>query len=229
MLKVVVPSRGRPENIERLACGIRDTTNSRVTSLTVVVDHDDPALQRYITLAGHHQWWDLVVQVGNQKLGPILNAHAVPLAHTCTHLAFMGDDHLPRSPLWDEILINALHGRPGVAYGNDLFQGPNLPTAVVISSDLIRTLGYMQPRQLVHLYFDDFWKLLGESVGNLAYRGDVVIEHLHPIAGKAEWSAQYAWTTSAQQLGEDGQRYRQYLQDEWPGELARLKKELGIG
>lgn len=228
-LQVIVPSRGRPENIARLASAFADTANRQHTGLTVVVDHDDPRLLAYCQVAEQHQWWDLVVQDQHTKIGPIVNAYAVAAAGAHEFVAFMGDDHLPRSPLWDEQLTASLGGRPGVAYGNDLLQGPNLPTAVVISADIVRTLGYFQPRRLLHLYFDDFWKLLGQQVGNLVYRGDVVIEHLHPIAGKAAWSPEYAWTTSAQLMTEDGQRYQEYLNTEWPHELARLKEALDIG
>lgn len=230
-LHVIVPSRGRPENIARLVQAFRDTANWRFTALTVVVDHDDPQLPRYRELVSrsHGSWWDLVVQDRHRKLGPVLNAAAARLAGGYPYIGFMGDDHLPRSPLWDEQLVWELKGKPGVAYGNDLFQSSNLPTAVVMSSDLVRVLGYMQPPQLVHLYFDDFWKALGDGVGNLRYRGDVVIEHLHPIAGKAAWTPEYAWTTSAELLGEDGVRYMRYMADEWPAELARLREGLGLG
>lgn len=230
-LSVIVPSRGRPQNIARLLGAWRDTTNPRFTQLTVVVDHDDPEVPAYQALKDGSQgnWWDLEVQDKYCKLGPVLNAYAAEHARHYAYVGFMGDDHLPRYPLWDEQLCWVLEGEPGVAYGNDLFQSEWLPTAVVISSNLIKSLGYFQPPQLVHLYFDDFWKLLGQSVGNLKYRGDVVIEHLHPVAGKTAWDSQYAWTTSGQLLGEDGERYQQYLRDHWPAALARLKEELGLG
>lgn len=227
-LNVIVPSRSRPDSIARLAHAVSQTCNPRFTDLTVVVDHDDPKLPDYYDAAGRDQWWDLVVQDQDVKLGPVLNRAAVKAAEDYPYVAFMGDDHLPRSPLWDEQLVQSLIGKPGVAYGNDLFQGPNLPTAVVMSSDVVRVLGYMSPPALVHLYLDDFWKMLGESVGNLVYRGDVVIEHLHPVAGKAQWTPEYQWTTSQELMSADGERYRQYLSAEWPRELARLKKELGL-
>jgi hypothetical protein len=67
-------------------------------------------------------------------------------------------------------------------YGNDLLQGANLPTAVFMTSDIIRALGWMVPPSLQHLYVDDSWRDLGRSAACLQYLPDVVIEHVHPFA-----------------------------------------------
>jgi hypothetical protein len=191
-----------------------------------LVDHDDPAREEYAALA---LGWPLeVVAPGLRRIGPILNHYAPKEALFSTHTGFMGDDHLPRTPGWDEKLIAALDGKPGVAYGNDLIKGAELPTAVVMSSDIILALGYLVPAALEHLYLDDFWKKLGEGVGNLAYQDDVIIEHMHPTVGQAAWDETYASANNGAQYALDGRRYAQYVADEWPGELARLRKALGL-
>jgi hypothetical protein len=139
----------------------------------------------------------------------------------------MGDDHLPRSPGWDEQLVDALGGRPGVAYGNDLVKGETIPTAAVISADIVMALGYLVPPRLEHLYFDDFWKALGQAVGNLAYLPGVTIEHLHPIAGTADWDDGYRRANDPGQFARDKAAYDEFLNEQWPGDLARLRRELG--
>ena len=117
--------------------------------------------------------------------------------------------------------------RSGVAYGNDLWQGENLPTMAVLSSELVRGLGFFAPPALEHLYLDDFWRMLGHSVGNLAYRSDVIIEHLHPMAGKASYDPGYQEVNSDSQKLRDGEEFARYRNLQWATDLRRLKEYLG--
>jgi hypothetical protein len=234
-LALVVPTKGRPANAARLIEAVNQTTSGYFEELVLAVDHDDPMLPVYrhtVPPETSNETWDWVkvaeVSVTPQRMGPVLNHVAADLAREHTHIAFMGDDHLPVTHGWDAELVDALGGKPGVAYGNDLVQGEKLPTAVVISSDIIRSLGYFCPPGQMHLYLDDFWKMLGQSVGNLAYRDDVVIEHLHPTAGKAPWDDGYASANSADQYNADHTAYTRFVMSRWPADLAKLKEDLGL-
>jgi hypothetical protein len=233
-LAVMVPTRGRPENAARLAEAVYATAGQQLTAVYFLCDPGEPRWADYHALlsgivhvdAPPWVYWEVVAAVP-QRIGPILNKTGPELAERYEHVAFMGDDHLPRTPRWDEELVRALGGKPGVAYGNDLLQGENLPTMAVLSSDLVRGLGFFVPRTLEHLYLDDFWRLLGQSVGNLAYRGDVVIEHLHPLAGKAADDPVYQAANSAGQKQRDGEEFARYQVLQWEADLHRLKEYLG--
>lgn len=227
-LAVMVPTRGRPENAVRLAAAIRELSGLEMSALYFLVDPDEPRADDYRGQLGSESWAFLErVAASPQRIGPILNRVAPELAERYTHLAFMGDDHLPRTALWDEELVKALDGRPGVAYGNDLWQGENLPTMAVVSAELVHGLGFFVPPALQHLYLDDFWKMLGLSVGNLAYRDDVVIEHLHPMAGKAADDPTYQAANSVDQKHRDGTEFARYRNLQWETDLRRLKGYLG--
>jgi hypothetical protein len=225
-LRIIVPSRGRPGNAERLVRTIQETRCTKeVSSLLVIVDADDTFLPGYMQASeGWPEWATLRVNHKLKNLNPILNAYAVEEAQNHSHIAFLGDDHVPRTEGWDHWLIKILNGKPGVSYGNDLFQGPNLPTAVVMSADLIRVLGYMSPPPLHHLYMDNFWKMLGEFVDNLQYIPDVVIEHIHPMAGKAEWTPEYQRTCGQQLLTDDRTRFEYFLATRWKDDTKRLRE-----
>lgn len=225
----MVPTRGRPQNAVRLARAVREMSGREVSCLYFLTDPGEPLWEEYSARLRAEAPWAVLARVAAspQRIGPVLNQAAPLLAGAHTHVAFMGDDHLPRTPNWDGELVGALGGRPGVAYGNDLLQGENLPTMAVLSSDLIRGLGFFCPPGLEHLYLDDFWKLLGLEAGNLAYRGDVVVEHLHPAAGKAPDDPVYQDANSVAQRQRDCREYARYLADEWAGDLARLKGYLG--
>jgi hypothetical protein len=229
-LCMIVPSKGRPGNASRLLHAVNETAGDELEKLVFAIDRGEEKAAEYRAAipenSDDHAWdWVGVVEVEAtpQRFGPVLNALAAVYATRCDYIGVLSDDHLPRTQFWDDKLIAALDGRPGVAYGNDLNQGEKLPTACVISSDIICSLGYMCPPALEHLYTDDFWKMLGQAVGNLAYCPDVVIEHLHPTVGKAEYDQYYQANNDVGQYSRDEAAYLQFLAQEWPACQARLR------
>ena len=221
---MIVASRGRPaaasEAIE--ACADMMTAATR---LVLLCDADDPERPGYEALALPRHAALCVHDGPERRLGPVLSAAAVALAPHCDFVGFMGDDSRPRTSGWDEELTGALTA-PGVAYGDDLYAGERLPTAPVITARVITALGYMCPPGIAHLYLDDFWYRLGEDLGNRCYLPDVVIEHLHPVAGKAAWDDGYRERNSAEQYSADQSAFAQFLASRWPADLARLKESL---
>lgn len=220
----LVPTRGRPDNALRLVKAWHTTTTGD-TRLQLCLDDDDPELARYEELLrtpdldGHRFGYVVGPRL---RLGPTLNHYATYAMDTYDAIGFMGDDHLPRTPGWDRELADSL--RPfGVAYGNDLIQGPALPTAVLLDARLVRAMGFMCPPGLVHMYLDNFWRHLGVAMGTLAYRPDVVIEHLHPIAGKSEWDDRYREVNDGGVYAADEAAYAEFMEgDAWTKTLASL-------
>lgn len=198
-LIVIVPSRGRPGNIPRLIEAWKQTVRGN-TLLLMITDPDDPELSGYSDLqigANGNTFGHIIFDSGESRLrlGGILNyigyAYATESPTRC--VGFMGDDHLPRTEGWDTAVTAALTALgSGIVYGDDLLQGEKLPTAAFMTADIIRTLGWMAPPGLVHLYIDDAWRELGQAMGRLKYLPDVVIEHMHPAAHKAPWDHRYA-------------------------------------
>jgi hypothetical protein len=227
-LAVLVPTKGRPENAARLARAARETAGRELEALYFLCDPGESCWDSYSAQLGGVASWVFLERVvaRPQRIGPILNKVAPVLADRYAHVGFMGDDHLPRTALWDEELVGSLDGRPGVAYGNDLWQGKNLPTMAVISADLVRGLGFFVPPVLEHLFLDDFWRMLGQAVGNLAYRDDVVIEHLHPLAGKAAYDSTYQGGDSGDQKQRDGEQFALYCRQQWETDLRRVRDYL---
>jgi hypothetical protein len=207
----LVPTRGRPSNAMRLAQAWRETA-SPSTRLTFLLDDDDPELNNYLARFTHPSTdRDLFgYQVGpRRRLGGTLNHYAPIMAKHCDAIGFMGDDHLPRTPGWDTTLGRIVAAAPGaIVYGNDLIQGMNLPTAVLMDSRVVAALGFMVPPGLVHMFMDNFWRDLGRELGRLVYRPDVVIEHLHPIAGKVEWDDRYLEVNDGVVMAADEAAYR---------------------
>jgi glycosyltransferase involved in cell wall biosynthesis len=107
-------------------------------------------------------------------------------------IGFVGDDHRFRTKGWDSAFVENIPKPIGFIYGDDLLQGERLPTAIVMTSKVVETLGHMILPELKHLYIDDYWKYLGQMSNTLAYFPQVVIEHMHYSNSKSPMDEQYA-------------------------------------
>ena len=210
---VVVPSRGRPENAERLAQAFKDT--GAEADLYIVIDNDDPKWNEY---AKSENYKKLPADNKTGGCAKSLNTGAVLLLDITKYplydyFVFMGDDHLPRTPGWDKAFIQALGTNTGIVYGDDLLQGANLPTAYGMSRDLVNELRGMTFPGCVHLFFDNFVKQLGLDLEYLKYLPDVIIEHMHPVAGKAEMDEGYERVNQPKWYEKDLLTLQKYLSD----------------
>ena len=218
---VVVPSRGRPENAERLAQAFKDTNTE--ADLYIVIDNDDPKWNEY---AKSENYKKLPADNKTGGCAKSLNTGAVYLLDITKfplydYFVFMGDDHIPRTENWDKAFIQALGHNTGIVYGDDLLQGANLPTAFGMSRDLVNELRGMTFPGCVHLFFDNFVKQLGLDLEYLKYLPDVIIEHLHPVAGKAEMDEGYARVNQPKWYENDLLTLQKYLASVEYAELVR--------
>jgi hypothetical protein len=218
---VVVPSRGRPENAERLAQAFKDT--GAEADLYIVIDNDDPKWNEY---AKSENYKKLPADNKTGGCAKSLNTGAVLLLDITKYplydyFVFMGDDHLPRTPGWDKAFIQALGTNTGIVYGDDLLQGANLPTAYGMTRDLVNELRGMTFPGCVHLFFDNFVKQLGLDLEYLKYLPDVIIEHMHPVAGKAEMDEGYERVNQPKWYEKDLLTLQRYLSDMEYAELVR--------
>jgi len=225
---VIVPSRGRPHNVDKLIESMMATRTGN-SSLLVVVDSDDTSLRRYEEL-DWPKWARLVIQ-SPRRIGPTLNDFAVAAPSFNDQvdiIGFMGDDHRPRTVGWDSIIEQAMKNQDGTGfvYGNDLLQGSMLPTAIFISSNIVQSLGYMCPPGMQHMYLDNVWKLWGERIHRLTYLNDVIIEHMHPVARKAEWDDGYAIVNSGEMYQSDERRMNEYILEQLEEDVKKMKELL---
>lgn len=209
-----------------------------ITQLVFVVDTDDPALPEYMQALysvkpypDDFDWqrWGtnggpktpMMPQIMEHEAGGgmngALNASAWNVNDPFTRwprpfaVASFGDDHRPRTAGWDTRFMEVLHElRTGIVYGDDKLQGAALPTAVAMTSDIVRALGHMAPGSMRHLYIDNYWKELGEAAGCIRYLPDVVIEHMHPGAGKAPMDEHYARVNSRESYEHDHAAFEAY-------------------
>jgi hypothetical protein len=211
---LIVPTRGRPT--KSLEFYDEFKKNSTITDLVFGLDDDDVEYPRI----------DGVMYEVNPRamMNGTLNLIATKYADQYEYIAFMGDDHRPRTPGWDAELVNSIKDiKHGIAYGNDLLQGRSLPTAVLLKSSIVKTLGFMAPPAMKHLYLDNFWKDMGIELRSLFYRDDVIIEHLHPAAGKADNDSGYLEVNSSAIFEHDRLAYGNYMSTQMSNDIEILK------
>lgn len=203
MVIVLAPSRGRPERAREMTESFLDTKELEDTQLVIAIDELDPTRRDYAKL-GHMKSVRVITLWGDETgcLTKATNTAAKRYWSSDLILGHVGDDHLFRTQGWDGI-IEATLPEPGIAYGDDLLQGEELPTAVFMSSVIPRTLGWLALPGTRHLYIDDTWKWLGSELDVLHYRPDVIIEHMHPAAGKAPSDAGYERVNSDEAVQHD--------------------------
>jgi hypothetical protein len=208
-LAIITPTRGRPERFAELVEAVEKTAGGDVLIVSCV-DEDDPTRAEYDRLTpptpGQLRYYgprrSLSMWTNQVALNmPVLQGPDAP-----RYLASLGDDHRPRTHGWDRILIDAIEGLPGgfgFAYGNDLLQGEQMPTAWVVSADVVRALNWMMLPSCEHMYVDNAILALGQAADRIVYCPEVIVEHVHPVAGKAAWDASYRASNAPARYGAD--------------------------
>lgn len=233
-LLVIVPSRGRPGQAAELYEAVTATSRAR-TDMFLAWDDDDPAGHAYRAMT--HRGWRTSA-AGECRLWPATGprrtlagwTNTIAAAESGRYRAFasLGDDHRPRTPGWDAQLLAALDemGGTGIAYGDDLLQGKRLPTAPVISGDIVAALGWMCQPSLRHWFVDNVWGVLGQGAGCLRYLPDVVIEHLHYLRTGAVPDHTYLEAEAG--AGADRDAFQQWLVTSAAADVAAVRGLLKV-
>lgn len=226
---MLVPTRGRPMNARRLIHACADTLTTHTTHITFLIDEDDPEKDEYFRVFTSREFdqyvWFGFIEGPRRGLVGSLNENVLTMTKTYDAVGFMGDDHLPRTGGWDTRFIGELeYMKMGVVYGNDLLQRAALPTAVAMTSNIPQTLGFMVPPTIRHLYADNFWLEIGRGLTGVGikYLEDVVIEHMHPIAEKAEWDEGYKRVNDGGLSLSDHKAFVAYMNVNYASDISKL-------
>src|SRR6266704_266330 len=171
--------RRRPLAVERVVRSYALTCRAH-TKIRFAFDQDDPKLEDSIAAAQGHSY----MTGPRDTLTGWTNKLAARHVGHAPALGSFGDDHMPVTDGWDEQLLGSLPAGGGYCYPNDQ-RRDDIPEAVVISSAIVKALGWMSPPFVTHWFQDNVWRDLGAGAGCLVYRADVIVRHLHPnVLGK---------------------------------------------
>lgn len=227
-LVVVVPTRSRPESLHRVVRAWSDTgAFDDGAEIQFLVDADDPRLSEYESEFGSLRTGQVSLDIMPTwlPLVPKLNSRVVPMAGL-GHFAigFAGDDHLPRTPGWVAEYVSELRSlRAGIVYPDDGYQRERLPTSWAMTTDVIRELGRMVPANVDHLYCDNAVMDLGRAADCITYLPHVLVEHMHPAAGKADVDRQYLAVNSPEQYALDRAIYVRWHKTQLPMDAGIIR------
>lgn len=219
-LLVMVPTRGRRAQCERLLESFRET--STCADLAFITDPDDQEMYAGV------DWGDAAVGVlePREYLTGKLNKTAEAMAGMYRVLMWAGDDHVFKTPGWDWIMLAALEdmGGSGWVYPDDK-RRQDVPEIWMCSSDVVKALGWFANPALSHYYIDNTIAELGKRSGLLRYCPEAVVEHLHyQVAPGTEHDATYRETENA--FGTtDLAAFGQWRTDIAPYEVALLRRQ----
>jgi hypothetical protein len=190
-LAVILPTRHRRAAVERFLAAFYATVELP-PDLIVVTDGDDPAYDG-LDWRGARQ-----VVLPNLPLVPKFNQVALEAAEDYRAVMFIGDDNVPVTPGWDRLLMETLDGMggTGVVAANERLRSEPWACHAIISSDIIKALGWFFEPAARHYNGDVIWMDLSRSAGCFGYREDVLIDHLHPAFGRGPSDALYESTVN---------------------------------
>lgn len=224
-LLVIVPSRGRPEQLRDMVDACLSLSEAD-TEIAVALDDDDPRRDEAMALISGPR---VMIRHGDRdNFTGWSNEIAEKHKGRYRAYASLSDDTVPRTRGWDRLLLEAISamGGTGIAYGDDLLQRENLPTAPVITCDIVEALGWMCEPSMTHFSIDNVWKDLGEGAGCLAYVPTVIIEHLHPCAGKAPVDQTHRDAGFNMPDHPDSAAYHAWRRDRMAADIATVKRLL---
>jgi glycosyltransferase involved in cell wall biosynthesis len=183
MISVLLPSRGRPENIHRLVRSIFDTSTTDI-EVIVRLDDDDPKLTEYLDSPPKNTTMftgkrDVLSKYWNECYE---RAKGNILMHA-------GDDIIFRTKDWDTMVIKEFEMYPDnivFVYGNDgSAHNGNFGTHGFIHRDWAETVGYFVPPYFSSDYNDTWLNDVAKMIGRHVHL-DFLTEHMHPDLNKAE-------------------------------------------
>jgi hypothetical protein len=212
----IVPSRNRNSKCLNFYESFKD--NTLTSRFCFALDDDDA--HNYDFIDDEKVFYEINPRMGMNKT---LNYVANKYVNEYDYICFMGDDFRCRTYAWDNILLAYISDiKYGIVYGNDLLQMEYLPTSVMMDSEIIKKLGYMSPLKMNHMYIDNYWKKLGETLGTLRYVPEVILEHMHFSNNKSELDDIYREVNSQEITEKDIYEYNRYLNEDFYNEIKKL-------
>lgn len=215
----MVPTRGRRAQCEHLLETF--TATATCADLLFITDPDDESY------AGM-DWGEAAVAelAPREYLSGKLNKTAMAMTDLYKVLMWTGDDVAFRTQAWDKILLAALEdlGGSGWVYPDDKRRN-DVPEHWMVSSDVVKALGWFANPKLDHFYLDNSIAELGKRSGLIRWCPQAVVEHLHySVAKGVEHDAVYQ-STEDKFGASDLQAFHEWRSSQAANEVSVLRRQ----
>lgn len=178
---ILLPCRGRPENIFRFLESYHKNTSEQ-TNICIGIDSDD--FENHSKL--FHEYGNKILVMERYNLSKKLNT-MWSKNFGYEYYSFLADDTIIHTKNWDlifmEYIETKLNGN-GIVFANDLRhpkteEGDDLPNHWTISSSLLNIMNFFALPVCNHMWIDNFTLQLGKKLNCIKYLKNVIIEHRH--------------------------------------------------
>lgn len=214
-----MPSRERPQNVERLGKAARETIGPD-GKLLFIFDEDDPFLDENLDRADAFGWQSEI----QPRLITVPKVNLAARRHLDEkYLMFLGDDHIPRTPSWDSHIIAAFGALGGTGFVYPWGLGrTDTPEVCAISTDIVRALGWFGYPGVQHFYVDNVWADLGNGAECMVFLQDVILEHMHWTFGKGP--RDHINELAIGCTGSDERAYNEWRNTQMAADIATVRK-----
>lgn len=202
MISLVVPSRNRPANLDRLYQSWINTGS--LGEFIAVLDDDDEN--------EYGLWWARIIHRPRANAIQKINMGAEVAKGDI--IGFCGDDCIIKTYRWERILESEMKAELSMVWVDDGHNKHNVPNHVFMTRKLYETLGWFAYPEIVHCYTDHVWRKIGNHIAKKPNgffgKSKVVFYHDHPDYNGGERDEIYRQAYNAEQAAIDKQKYLTY-------------------
>lgn len=182
MISILCPTRGRPDNMRRMAESARETAVGEVEILFYVDDDDRRSRRTAERLGAGVVTGERIVL--SQMWNVLAEKASGDIVMQC------GDDIVFRTPGWDvrvEETFGRYPDRIVFVYAEDLYPTTWHGTHGFVHRRWIDAVGYFLPPHFSCDWSDVWLNQVASALGRIVYLPDVITEHMHVTLGKAAY------------------------------------------
>jgi hypothetical protein len=199
---VVIPTKGRPAQLERLVNSLWKTAAEPVDILLVLSEgeqelYNETVSQLWAYTPSLHINFDSMFVASDATYPDKLNATVDFIREGGHRYVFVpNDDHEAITVGWDRAYKDLIGDEPfGLAYGPDgVWEDGQVPSAPFLTATFVTTLGFLALPGLQHILVDNVWMDLAKALSVCHFTRDVRIQHHHLDNGEAEVDDTYRET-----------------------------------
>lgn len=219
-ISILLPSRGRPAEFERMYNSVMETVDDQSgVEFVLYLDHDDPK-------AGLYGRWPNVKHILGDRilLSEMWNVcyRNVENPELVMHA---GDDLIFKTKGWDTIVRGAFDTSEDkilFVHGDDLHWDTRFGTHGILHKNWIDVVGYFVPPYFSSDFNDTWLNDVANGLGRRIYL-PFVTEHMHPLFGKAEYDQTHKDRLERHQRDNVGPLYSS-KQSERERDIAKLRE-----
>ena len=191
MISLLVPTRGRPDNMQRFVETLYETASALPEVLFYIDDDDGSSIEKARLIEG-------IIPSVQHVIGPRITMsqcwNEVAKVSVGTILGVMGDDIVFRTDNWDDRIEQAFSGYPDqivMVHGRDGIHDARFGTHCFVSRRWYVACGELFPGIYEAEWVDSHLNDVANALGRRVYLDDVYTEHCHPAANKAPMDTTY--------------------------------------